>query len=274
MAKWAIGDVQGCLNALQRLIQSIQRIDDNPIFYFCGDLVNRGEDSLGTLLFIQSLGQSAYTVLGNHDLFALACAAGFKQPKTDDTFDAMLAAPNIWVDWLRQRPLALDIEHQFLLTHAGVWPSWTVADTLQRAKTIETALQADDWHTQLKQLWNGQVKAYSNELNPMDQQRFTINALTRMRFIAPDGSLDFAIKTPIDTAPTGYMPWFKMHSHSMGSRILVFGHWSALGVRNELRWIALDSGCVWGNQLSAIELCLNPFNRRIIQVNAFEKKDY
>jgi bis(5'-nucleosyl)-tetraphosphatase (symmetrical) len=268
MAQWAIGDVQGCLNALQRLTHSIYSIDTNPTFYFCGDLVNRGEDSLGTLKFIQSLGQSAYTVLGNHDLFALACVAGFKRPKIDDTFDAMLAAPDKWVDWLRRQPLALDIDQQFLLTHAGVWPSWTVADTLQWAKAVETALQADDWQIRLKQLWDGQIKTYSDELNLLDQQRFTVNALMRMRFIAPDGSLDFAVKTPPNATPRGYTPWFECPSQSMKERVLVFGHWSALGLRNEADWIALDSGCVWGGLLSAVELCLDPSLRRIVQANA------
>jgi bis(5'-nucleosyl)-tetraphosphatase (symmetrical) len=268
MAQWAIGDVQGCLEVLKRLIISIQAIDTMPTFYFCGDLVNRGEDSLGTLELIQSLGSSAYTVLGNHDLFALACAAGFKRPKTDDTFDAMLAAPNKWVDWLRRQPLALDINHQFLLTHAGIWPRWTVQKTMQLAQAVEKSLQADNWQQQLEQLWQGQIRHDSNELSPLNQQRFTINALMRMRFIAPDGGLDFAIKTPPNTPPNGYIPWFESTSYSMGERVLVFGHWSALGLRNEPRWIALDSGCVWGGMLSAVELCLNQESRRIIQVSA------
>ena len=142
MAKWAIGDVQGCLGALRRLLAAIEAQDADATFYFCGDLVNRGEDSLGTLLLIQSLAQQgrAHTVLGNHDLYALACAAGFLQPKPQDTFNELLAAPQLWVDWLRRQPLAIDIATEdgaFLLTHAGVWPAWSATQTLQLAQQVQ-----------------------------------------------------------------------------------------------------------------------------------------
>jgi bis(5'-nucleosyl)-tetraphosphatase (symmetrical) len=268
MAQWAIGDVQGCLNALQRLIAHIQTHDAQAQFYFCGDLVNRGEDSLGTLKLIQSLGNAAQTVLGNHDLFALACAAGFLIPKKSDTFHEMLAEPHTWVDWLRHQPIALDIEDTFLLTHAGVWHEWDTATTLRQAHAVEAALRADDWQQQLETLWQGGVRHWRHDLNALDQQRFTINALMRMRLIAPDGGLDFDIKESLDSTPIHYVPWFEKSSMAMQERVLVFGHWSALGLRNEARWIALDSGCVWGRQLSAVRLCLEPAARHVLQVSA------
>jgi bis(5'-nucleosyl)-tetraphosphatase (symmetrical) len=268
MANWAIGDVQGCLNALERLLAAIRWQDPQAQFYFCGDLVNRGEDSLGTLRLIQSLGDTAKTVLGNHDLFALACAAGFLKPKASDTFTDMLAAPEEWVDWLRHQPVALDINHTFLLTHAGIWPEWDTATTLVLAKQVEQALRADDWKIQLATLWQGSMRLWSATLNPLEQQRFTINALMRMRLIAPDGGLDFLIKDTLDSTPAGYTPWFEMPCPAMRERILVFGHWSALGLRNEQRLIALDSGCVWGRQLSAVELNPALATRRVVQVAA------
>ncbi len=277
MARWAIGDVQGCLGALRRLITAIEAIDTHAEYYFCGDLVNRGEDSLGTLLYIQSLvaqGQ-ARTVLGNHDIYALACAAGFLQPKAQDTFTELLAAPQLWVDWLRSQPLAIDIasdsassDGAFLLTHAGVWPAWSTAQTLQRAQHVQATLQAPDWAAQLHTLWDGGARLWREDLSALDAQRFTINALTRMRMIAPDGGLDFTVKESAAQAPAGFAPWFEQASQAMSERVLVFGHWSALGLRNEARLIALDTGCVWGRQLTAVELVSDAAARRVVQVAA------
>jgi bis(5'-nucleosyl)-tetraphosphatase (symmetrical) len=275
MARWAIGDVQGCLGALKRLIAAIAAQDAHAEYFFCGDLVNRGEDSLGTLLYIQSLGSQARTVLGNHDIYALACAAGFLQPKAQDTFTELLAAPQLWVDWLRQQPLAIDIasdiasnDGAFLLTHAGVWPAWRAAQTLQLAQQVQATLQAPDWATQLQTLWDGGARLWREDLNTLDAQRFTINALTRMRMIAPDGGLDFKVKESTAQAPAGFAPWFEQASQAMHERVLVFGHWSALGLRNEARMIALDTGCVWGRQLTAVELVSDIAARRVVQVEA------
>jgi bis(5'-nucleosyl)-tetraphosphatase (symmetrical) len=277
MANWAIGDVQGCLGALRRLIAAIELRDTQATFYFCGDLVNRGEDSLGTLQFIQTLAAQgrAHTVLGNHDLYALACAAGFLQPKAQDTFTELLAASELWVDWLRQQPLAIDIPTptgQFLLTHAGVWPSWSAAQTLSLATQVENVLHANDWAAQLQTLWHGGARLWRDDLSALDAKRFTVNALMRMRLIAPDGGLDFDVKEAASAAPAGYTPWFELPSAAMQSdtqqRILVFGHWSALGLRNEANLIALDTGCVWGRQLTAVELVADVDKRRVLSVSS------
>jgi bis(5'-nucleosyl)-tetraphosphatase (symmetrical) len=284
MAQWAIGDVQGCLGALRRLIAAIEAQDTHATFWFCGDLVNRGEDSLGTLEFIQSLANAAraQTVLGNHDLYALACAAGFLQPKAQDTFTELLAAPQHWVDWLRCQPLLLD-NGTCLLTHAGVWPQWDAATAARLAARVQRALRAPDWAAQLRTLWHGGARLWRadindinvvndvNDVNDLNSQRFTINALMRMRLIAPDGGLDFDIKEAADTAPAGYTPWFETaqsRNTAQQERVLVFGHWSALGLRNEPRLIALDTGCVWGRQLTAVELIADVAARRVVQVAA------
>jgi bis(5'-nucleosyl)-tetraphosphatase (symmetrical) len=273
MARWAIGDVQGCLGALKRLIGVIEVQDASAEFYFCGDLVNRGEDSLGTLLYIQSLAARgrAHTVLGNHDLYALACAAGFLNPKVHDTFNELLAAPQLWVDWLRRQPLAMDIaasDGMFLLTHAGVWPAWPAAQAVQLAQQVHATLQAPDGAAQLQTLWHGGARLWRDDLNALDAQRFTVNALMRMRMIAPDGGLDFELKESAAHAPAGFEPWFEQPSLAMRDRILVFGHWSALGLRNEAQLIALDTGCVWGRQLTAVELVADVTQRRVLQVEA------
>jgi bis(5'-nucleosyl)-tetraphosphatase (symmetrical) len=273
MARWAIGDVQGCLGALKRLIAAIEAQDARAEFYFCGDLVNRGENSLGTLLFIQNLASQgrARTVLGNHDLYALACAAGFLKPKVQDTFIELLAAPDRWVDWLRRQPLAIDIatsDGAFLLTHAGVWPAWSAAQTLQLAQQVQATMQAPDWAAQLQMLWHGGARLWRDDLNALDAQRFTVNALMRMRMIAPDGGLDFELKESAAQAPAGFVPWFEQPSLAMHERIVVFGHWSALGLRNQAQFIALDTGCVWGRQLTAVELVRDSAARRVVQVAA------
>lgn len=268
MAVWAIGDIQGCLAPLKALIAQVQTQDPGARFCLCGDLVNRGPDSLATLLYLQDLqaqGVVVHTVLGNHDLFALACAAGFKKPKEKDTLTQLLSAPALWVDWLRQQPVAWH-EHGFLVTHAGVWPRWDVAQTLSLADEVNTALRAKNWAKQLHTLWDGHARLWSNDLNALERQRFTINALMRMRYIAPDGGLDFDIKDDADNAPKGYTPWFDAHPAAAREAILVFGHWSALGLMNTPRIIALDTGCVWGRQLTAIKLHPDLQQRTVIQV--------
>jgi bis(5'-nucleosyl)-tetraphosphatase (symmetrical) len=269
MARWAIGDVQGCLGALRRLIAAIEAQDAQAQFWFCGDLVNRGEDSLGTLLAIQSLAAQgrARTVLGNHDLYALACAAGFLQAKPQDTFTQLLAAPQLWVDWLRHQPLVIE-DGQFLLSHAGVWPSWSASQTVQLAQQVQTVLQAPDWAAQLQTLWHGGARLWRDNLSTLDAQRFTINALMRMRMVAADGGLDFDLKESAAQAPDGFAAWFDLPSQAMRERVLVFGHWSALGLRNQAQLIALDTGCVWGRALTGVELVSDVSARRVVQVAA------
>jgi bis(5'-nucleosyl)-tetraphosphatase (symmetrical) len=270
MAHWAIGDIQGCLDALRRLVAHIEAIDSQARYYFCGDLVNRGEDSLGTLVFIQALARQgkAQTVLGNHDLYALGCAAGFLQTQAQDTLAAMLAQPHAWVDWLRQQPLAID-DGTFLLTHAGVWPVWGAAQTVRLAGRVQDTLRAKDWAHQLQTLWHGGARLWRTDLANLDELRFTVNALMRMRLIAPDGGLDFDIKEASSQIPIGYAPWFETlasQNTAQRERVLVFGHWSALGLRNTPRLIALDTGCVWGRQLTAVELTPDVSVRRVVQV--------
>jgi bis(5'-nucleosyl)-tetraphosphatase (symmetrical) len=272
MAMWAIGDVQGCLKSAQALIARLEAQDAHAHFWFCGDLVNRGPDSLGTLKWVQTLAQQgrARTVLGNHDLFALACAAGVVQPKPQDTLTELLAAPEAWVDWLRHQPLAIH-DQGFLLSHAGVFPAWSIAQTLALAGAVEQALRAPDWAARLKTLWHGGARLWHRDLSALDAQRFTVNALMRMRFIAPDGGLDFELKESAAAAPAGYVPWFDAAPRAMAEAVLVFGHWSALGLINAPRMIALDTGCVWGRELTAVTLALDPSQRRVVQVAALEK---
>lgn len=296
MAIWAIGDVQGCLTELELLLNKVQQQDAAAQFWLGGDLVNRGPDSLGVLRLLQSMGGRVQCVLGNHDLYALACAAGFMQPKAGDTMYALLAAPAEWVDWLRAQPLMLEMsvnDHPFCLSHAGLFPQFDLPTARQLTSAVSALLQAPNWAAQLERLWHGNQRYWlptndeSLENNtvktspstgsgrtgsvqrPTDAQlRFTINAMMRMRLIAPDGGLDFKVKESVSSAPAGYVPWFDVPNPLVTNTTLVFGHWSALGLINREHLIALDTGCVWGRCLTAVELVQPAVARRVVQVAA------
>ena len=254
MATYAIGDVQGDYPALQTLLDKIEFDQTDDTLWFVGDLVNRGPDSLGVLRFVKQLGDRAITVLGNHDLHLLALASGAEGPRQRDTLQPILAAPDRdeLIDWLRQRPLAY-FEEGFLLVHAGILPAWDVATALNLASEVEAALRAADYKTFLASLYGNQPVRWDDTLRGLDRLRIIINVLTRMRMLTSDGALDLAFKGRPDDAPRELTPWFDLPRAS-GSTALVFGHWSALGLLMRADLLALDSGCVWGRQLSAVRL--------------------
>ena len=265
MSIWAIGDIQGCLREFEQLLDHVDKIDPQAQFWLCGDLVNRGPDSLGVLRLVQSQGSRVKTVLGNHDLYALACAAGFMQPKSGDTMGELLATPAEWVDWLRAQPLTLEADG-FCLSHAGIYPGFDLPVVRALASQVEAMLKASDWALQLQQLWHGNQRHWLPKGSRDEQLRFAINALMRMRLIAPDWGLDFALKESANSAPAGYMPWFDVPNSAISKTTLVFGHWSALGLINRERLIALDTGCVWGRCLTAVELVQPAAQRRVVQI--------
>ena len=254
MATYAIGDVQGDYAALQKLLEEIEFDRANDTLWFVGDLVNRGPDSLSVLRFVKQLGERAVTVLGNHDLHLLALANSAEQPRQRDTLQSILAAPDRdeLIEWLRRRPLA-HFEEGFLLVHAGILPEWDVATALSLASEVEAALRAADYKTFLANLYGNQPARWDATLRGFERLRLTINVLTRMRMLTADGALDFEYKGHPDEAPRDLTPWFELPRAS-GSTAVVFGHWSALGLVLRADSIALDSGCVWGRQLSALRL--------------------
>ena len=265
---FVIGDIQGCHDQLLELIALIDKDVPQqapaPRLLFAGDLVNRGPKSLATLRLIRSLGERANSVLGNHDLHLLAVANGIRKAHRNDTIDDILAAPDReeLLTWLRHRPLAM-FEQDHLLIHAGVFPAWTIAETLNLAHEVEAVLRSDAYVDFLSQMYGNTPDQWSNTLQGADRYRCIVNALTRMRFCSSDGRMDFASKDGMDDTPDGYFPWFDVTGRQTAGEPIAFGHWSTLGliIRDDL--LSLDTGCVWGGKLTAV--CLN--DHSVVQVD-------
>lgn len=266
---WVVGDLQGCCSSLNALLEQPDiKSSRNPCFWFAGDLINRGPDSLGTLRRVMALGDDAVCVLGNHDLHLLGIVAGLRKPGKSDTYDDILASPDAddLLNWLRHRPLA-HYEHQHLMVHAGVLPQWSVADTLMLAKEVEQALRAPDWPDRLKHMYGNEPARWDSDLSTDERQRVVINALTRLRMCDATGRMDFHHKlapTEADWKQSGLLPWYDApERRTRHETTIVFGHWSTLGLLMRPDVICVDTGCVWGRQLTAVRLN----DRKVVQVD-------
>ncbi|MFZ1418883.1 MAG: symmetrical bis(5'-nucleosyl)-tetraphosphatase [Burkholderiaceae bacterium] len=246
---YVIGDVQGCAEPLARLLAQIPAHAD---VWFCGDLINRGPDNLGVLRQVQALGSRARVILGNHDIHLLGVAAGVRAPGRSDTLDDILLSPDCedWLSWLRQWPLA-HFEHGILMVHAGVMPQWSLKQVLQYSDEAHTLLASNGYIEHLKTLFGSSPNCWKNSLRGAERIRAIINAFTRMRVCAPDGAMDFQFKGEIGDVPDGLLPWFRLPQRKTADQAIVFGHWSALGLHCENNTICLDTGCVWGQKLTA-----------------------
>jgi bis(5'-nucleosyl)-tetraphosphatase (symmetrical) len=256
MARWAIGDIQGCADELTALIARIGYKPDRDQIWLVGDLVNRGPDSLKVLRLVRSLADNALCVLGNHDLHLLAIALVKEKMRKRDTLKAILDAPDRddLLEWLLRRPLAhYAADSDDLLVHAGVVPQWSVDDTLALASEVQQALRSDP-QTLLAAMYGDEPDRWQSSLKGADRLRFTVNVLTRLRFCTAEGRIDFRQKGKPDSAPPPWMPWFKAPHRAAGRTRIVFGHWSALGYYNADRVLGLDTGCVWGGALTALNL--------------------
>ncbi len=264
MSLYAIGDIQGCMGSLERLLAMIQ-VGASDRLWLVGDLVNRGPRSLDVLRWARAQGDAVTVVLGNHDLHLLARMAGVTEAKKRDTLDDVLAAPDraALCDWLRTRSLA-HVEDGHVMTHAGLHPRWTVARTRELAGEIETALRGPDWRTWIAGL-AGPTPAWRDDLTGAARARAILGVLIRVRTITSDGA-PVHFDGPPEEALPGSMPWFEAPAPAWGDHTVVFGHWAALGLRMGERWIATDSGCVWGNRLSAVRLP----DRAVFQVKSVE----
>jgi len=253
--KYLIGDVQGCSDALQRLLDAIGFSPSRDRLVVLGDLVNRGPQSLATLRLVHALGDSADCVLGNHDLHLLAVACGGRKAAPKDTLADVLDSPEraIWIDWLRARPMAL-YEDGWLLVHAGVAPQWDVARTLALADEVERTLRGADWHDFLRAMYGDEPLRWDDALAGNVRLRFIVNALTRIRFCTADGTLELDVKDGAHAAPKGYLPWFDVPGRRTRGVPVAFGHWSALGFVEREDLLALDTGCVWGGKLTAVRI--------------------
>ncbi len=252
---WAVGDIQGCGHALDRLLARPELAAADTTFWFAGDLVNRGPHSLHSLRRVRELGVRAQTVLGNHDLHLLGVAAGARQLKRGDTLQEILDAPDAaeLLDWLRHRPLAVRTDDH-LMVHAGVLPAWTADRVMQLAGEVEAVLRGPDWRGFMHQMYGNQPDRWHDDLEGPDRWRVIINALTRLRFCSAEGVMEFATKDSAAAAPKGYRPWYTVPGRQTADITVVFGHWSTLGLLDSPRVLALDTGCIWGGQLTAVRL--------------------
>jgi len=260
---YVIGDVQGCFEALKALLKEIRFDPDQDFVWFAGDLVARGENSLGTLRFIKKLVDNgvAATVLGNHDLTLLAYARGIKPIKDKDNVRDVIDAidSDELIDWIRKQPMCLFPNEQTVLTHAGIPNIWDAAKTAELAKEVEAIIAHDDFEVVdafLKEMFGKEPTLWSDELEGHDRTRCIVNYLTRMRLTDAEGRLEYSFKDSLDDPmPEGFKPWFEFESKTAATHQIVFGHWAALqGKTISGRIQNVDGGCVWGNQLMAYRL--------------------
>lgn len=257
MAVYAIGDVQGCLDELLRLLNQLHFDPASDQIWLVGDLVNRGPRSLDTLRFVRDLGKAAVAVLGNHDLTLLALDAGVPLQKTYRRLAPVLVAPDrgLLMEWLRHRPL---LHHDpalgHTLVHAGLLPQWDLELAQRCAGEVQEMLRGEHYGTFLHHMYGDTPDRWSDGLSGWGRLRLITNAFTRLRYCDASGRLDMRAKGPPGTQPKGLIPWFEVPSRKSRDLNIVFGHWSALGLREERGVLALDTGCVWGGRLTAARL--------------------
>lgn len=257
MAVYAIGDVQGCSDSLKRLLERVRFDPAEDELWFCGDLVNRGPDSVEVLRFVRKLGGRAIVVLGNHDLHLIATAHDPAATRASDTFDDVLAAPDAseLIDWLKRRPL---LHHDgglgYTLVHAGLAPQWDLATAAACARELEAVLAGDGAGAFLDAMYGDEPDHWDGKLAGADRMRFIVNCFTRLRYVTADGRLALGHKGPPGTQPDGQVPWFEHPDRENADLHIVFGHWSTLERRTRDRIYPLDTGCVWGGRLTALQL--------------------
>jgi bis(5'-nucleosyl)-tetraphosphatase (symmetrical) len=269
---YAIGDIQGCAPSLKSLVKKIPK-DSKMIFL--GDLVNRGPSSLGTLRQLKSLQEQGRIecLLGNHDLHLLAIDAGLRKTKGLDTVSAILKAPDRaeLIHWLRHRPMALS-NGKVITVHAGILPQWDLQQTIECAQEVEKALRKKSYVDFLANMYGNTPNKWSNSLKGIERLRVITNALTRLRFCTPTGQMEFESKEGLESGPKGYIPWFKVPKRKTRDALVYFGHWSTLGLVRQSNVIGLDTGCVWGGKLTAMEIPDSGKDSKklqIIQVNGY-----
>ncbi len=257
MAVYAIGDVQGCFDDLQHLLEKIGFNPQRDRLWFVGDLVNRGPQSLEVLRFVKSLGEGAITVLGNHDLHLLAVAADIRRPHRKDTLGPVLEAPDReeLLTWLRHRPL---LHHDdvlgYTMVHAGLPPQWDLAMARACAREVEAALRSTDAWDFFAHMYGDAPSKWHNGLFGWERLRFIVNCLTRLRYCRPDGELVLEEKGAPGPQQGDCLPWFDVPGRASATMRIVFGHWSTLGRYSRDGIYALDSGCLWGGALTAMRL--------------------
>jgi len=263
---YLVGDVQGCAGALEDLLGAIGFSPSRDHLYALGDLVNRGPASLAALRMLRGMGASATCLLGNHDWHLLAVAAGVRPRHRNDTLDDILEAPDrqAWLEWVRHRRMAVH-EHGWLMLHAGVVPQWDLAQTLELAAALEAHLRSEPPRPFLDAMFGNEPRRWSDGLAGHDRLRFTLNTLTRIRFVAADGTLEFATKDGLTDTPPGCFAWFDAPGRRTADTAIAFGHWSTLGLLDRPTLLGLDTGCAWGGKLTAVRI--DGGRREVFQVS-------
>ena len=263
MTTFAIGDIQGCYREFTELLELIHFDAEKDKLWLAGDLVNRGPDSLAVLRLVKKLKGAVTMVLGNHDLHLLMVAEGHSRLRQDDTLQGILHAPDRdeLLQWLRQQKL-LHAERGYVMVHAGLLPSWSVAEASTLAEKVEAVLRGGTFHEFCHHIYGNQPDHWDDRLEGYDRLRVVVNAMTRMRVCTPEGKMNFAFKGQLKDMPEGYVPWFDAPERVSRDAIIICGHWSALGLHMRNNLLALDSGCMWGGSLTAIRL----EDRKVFQV--------
>lgn len=259
MAIYAIGDIQGCYNPLRHLLDQVKFDPTNDQLWLVGDLVNRGPHSLETLRFIKGLGDSAITVLGNHDLHLIATVVSLGKTGKKDTLGPILRAADCdeLVDWLRKQRLFYHND-QFCMVHAGLPPQWDFAQTQAMAKEVEAVIGGEDYQRFFRSMYGNKPAVWQDDLSKNEQLRYAVNCFTRLRYCTLDGELDFHHKGPLGSQPDHLIPWFSVPWRNSQDMRIIFGHWSTLGYYVGDNVFAIDTGCLWGGQLTALKLANDP----------------
>lgn len=258
MSDWVVGDIQGCLEPLEAILEAIHFTPGRDRVWFCGDLVNRGGKSLEVLRLVRDLGDSAESVLGNHDLHLLAAAEGLglgdgNNPEFKAIFEAVDGATLL--TWLRHRPLTLfDQQRRLLLVHAGLLPQWDLELAQSCGEELQATLRGPDYRDFLATMYGNRPRRWRDDLSRSDRLRVITNALTRLRFCDRKGRMNLDDNGPPGSQASGYLPWFQVPGRRSSDVKVAFGHWSRLGLYRDHNVLALDTGCVWGEPLTAINL--------------------
>jgi bis(5'-nucleosyl)-tetraphosphatase (symmetrical) len=269
MATYAIGDVQGCFHAFQSLILKLNFNPTQDRLWFVGDLINRGTGSLDMLRWCVTHQHAIQIVLGNHDLHAIAVAHGIRAPHRSDTLQPIMDAPDgqALLKWLRHQPLMVH-DQGMVMVHAGLLPQWSIHQALAYATEVEAVLRHDDYLDFLRHMYGNHPHVWQDDLQGMDRLRLITNAFTRMRICNAMGELDYGFKGELADIPAGFMPWFQVPNRMSKDTTIICGHWSALGLYQQHNVHALDTGCLWGGQMTAF--CLE--TKAITQVD-FDARD-
>lgn len=268
---FALGDLQGCAPSLKALLD---KLPADAQLRFVGDLINRGPASLETLRIVRALGSRAESVLGNHDIHLIAVSIGARKKGKSDTLDDILAAPDReeLITWLRHRPMAIR-EGSFLILHAGVLPQWTAAQVMDLAAEVEEHLRGQNWQGFVADVFGNEATRWHDGLRGIERYRVIVNALTRLRYCDAHGVMDLKTKDGLDNAPAGLMPWFDLPGRRTADVTVVAGHWSTMGLRMRPDLMLLDTGCVWGGQLTAARMVPETAHRSLVQVECPKYQD-